>query len=242
MQAAPSSRTLAIKERLYPGHMHPYRIYERLIDQRATPGSVVLDYGCGRTAPDLQRLRGRSLKLIGIDLVEFTVDIPEITLIGISLDPSRRSLAIADASVDLVICRSVVEHLVDPTHVFSEFARVLKSGGSVIFLTANAWDYASVIARIVPNRFHGKVVAATEGRDEQDTFPTEYRCNTETSIQKLAQSTGFKVRQIDFLNQYPSYLMFSLPLFFLGTAYERLTSKYGALKKLRGWILCELQK
>ena len=62
--------------------------------------------------------------------------------------------------------------------MFREFNRVLKPGGRAILLTPSKYDYVSIIARFMPNRLHGKLVNATEGRAEEDTFPTHYRANS----------------------------------------------------------------
>jgi 2-polyprenyl-3-methyl-5-hydroxy-6-metoxy-1,4-benzoquinol methylase len=61
-----------------------------------------------------------------------------------------------------------MEHVADPDAVFSEIARALKPGGAYLCLTANKYDYASLIARIVPNRFHPWIVNRVEGRQEHD--------------------------------------------------------------------------
>jgi SAM-dependent methyltransferase len=149
---------------------------------------------------------------------------------------------LADASVDLIISRSVFEHLVDPAAVYAEMARVLRPGGNLLFLTANMWDYGTLVARMVPNRFHAKVVKAVEGRDEEDTFPTAYRSNTRSAVERLAAGAGLQVRQFEYLSQYPNYLMFNGLAFFVGMCYEKLISRWEILRALRGWILVTLHK
>jgi SAM-dependent methyltransferase len=146
------------------------------------------------------------------------------------------------ASVDVIMARSVVEHLSDPTAVFQEFARILRPGGVFVFLTANLWDYASLIASAVPNRFHPWIVARTEGREELDVFPTQYRANTRAAVSRHADASGLRVLRFDYLGQYPPYLMFNGPLFLLGTYYEKLITRFERLHWLRGWIHCTLQK
>ncbi len=151
-------------------------------------------------------------------------------------------MPVEDASVDLIISRSVFEHLVDPQSVYREMHRVLKPGGKLIFLTANIWDYGTAIARIVPNRFHARIVSKVEGRAEEDTFPTAYKTNSRSAVNRLAHGAGFRVHGFDYLNQYPNYFMFNAALFLAGVGYERVTSAVPALKYLRGWVLVTLQK
>lgn len=119
---------------------------------------------------------------------------------------------------------------------------MLRPGGRVVFLTANLWDYASLIAAIVPNRFHPWIIAKAEGRKEHDTFPTRYRSNTRRAIRRLAEGAGFTIERFSYLGQHPSYLAFCPPLYLLGSLYERFLSASPSLHWLRGWILCTLRR
>lgn len=226
--------------RWYSGIPHPYAIFERCVANllAAAPGQTLLDAGCGRTVPVLRKYLGKADRLIGVELVDFT-DVPP----GIETHNADLSnLPIADGSVDVIMSRSVFEHLTDPESVYREFFRVLKPGGRLVFLTANMWDYGTLAARLVPNRFHARVVKVVEGRPEEDTFPTAYKTNTRGDVSRLAKDAGFEVEGFEYLSQYPNYLMFSGILFAVGTAYEKIISRFNALKILRGWILVTLRK
>lgn len=233
-----STLSQRLQARFYDPQDHPYRVFERQVQAHLKPDSVLMDAGCGRSAPVLKGYIGRAARLIGVELVDFK-DVPE----GIeTYKTDLANLPLPDASVDLIMSRSVFEHLTDPEAVYRELARVLKPGGRILFLTANMWDYGTQVARLVPNRFHARVVKMTEGRKEEDTFPTAYRTNTRSDVDRLARMAGLRVEGFDYLNQYPNYLMFNGVLFFLGMCYERLTTKMDALKILRGWIMVNLEK
>lgn len=226
-------------ERFYRDVPHPYRLFERKVDALVAGGArVLLDAGCGRTVPVLRKYLGRVDRLIGVELVSFTDVPPGIETYNANLG----TLPIADASVDLIMSRSVFEHLTDPGPVYREFARVLRPGGRVVFLTANMWDYGTLVARMVPNRMHGRIVKVVEGREEEDTFPTAYKTNTRVDVDRLAAQAGLRVEGFEYLSQYPNYLMFNGLLFLLGTAFEKLISRFDALRILRGWILVTLVK
>jgi SAM-dependent methyltransferase len=137
----------------YANSPHPYRLYEEHVDVNLlTPDSVLLDAGCGRTVPVLRKYLGRARRLIGIELVSFSDVPPGIETYNADLS----DMPLPDASVDLIMSRSVFEHLTDPAAVYKEFARVLRPGGVLVFLTANMWDYGTLVARLVPNRFHSQ--------------------------------------------------------------------------------------
>ncbi len=236
MSSALAQRLL---ERWYADVPHPYRLFEQRVSQLlGDGGQVLLDAGCGRTAPVLRKFQGRAARLIGVERVAFT-DVPP----GIEThNADLARLPLPDASVDLIMSRSVFEHLTDPDAVYREFARVLKPGGRVLFLTANMWDYGTLVARLVPNRFHGRIVRAVEGRAEEDTFPTAYKTNTRRDVERLAADAGLRVESFDYLSQYPNYLMFNGVLFAIGTAFEKIISRVHALRFLRGWIMVTLRR
>jgi SAM-dependent methyltransferase len=228
-----------LRDRFYDPEAHPYRVFERHVESLVSPATAcLLDAGCGRTVPVLRKYLGQVKRLIGVELVDFT-DVPA----GIeAYNADLGKLPLDDACVDLIMSRSVFEHLQDPQAVYREFARVLRPGGRAVFLTANLWDYGTTVARLVPNRFHARVVKVVEGRNEEDTFPTAYRSNTLAEVERLAADAKLRVASFSYLNQYPNYFMFNGALFMLGVAYERLTSRINALRFLRGWILVTLEK
>ena len=227
-----------LRARHYADRTHPYRTFEARIDSLLDSDDALLDAGCGRTVPTLRKYVGRARRLVGVDLVEFR-DVPS----GIeTYQVDLASLPLETSSIDLIVSRSVFEHLVDPLAVYREMARVLRPGGVVVFLTANMWDYATLIARLVPNRFHARIVKAVEGRDEEDTFPTAYKTNTRRDIERLAAASGLRLASIEYLSQYPNYFMFNGALFFAGMCFEKLIHRFESLRILRGWILVTLRK
>lgn len=230
-----------LKEKFYgKGWSHPYKIFEQKVFDHIQTNATILDVGCGRTAPVLKKFVGLGRTLIGMDLCELKTT-------GHNASPSfikgnATAISLKDASVDLVISRSVLEHLENPAEVYREVYRILKPEGYLIFLTPNFYDYASILSKLIPGRFHSRIVRLTEGRNEEDTFPTCYRSNTERQVKKLASMTGFEISSLDYLGQYPSYFMFNPVLFMIGTAYDKLICRFDAFKCLRGWILVVLRK
>jgi ubiquinone/menaquinone biosynthesis C-methylase UbiE len=235
----PTTLAASLRDRFYENDTHPYRLFEGRVSSLLThSGIALLDAGCGRTVPVLRRFVGKAGRLIGVELVDFT-DVPD------GIETYKADLAeipLPDACVDVVMSRSVFEHLTDPEPVYREFARILKPGGRVIFLTANGWDYGSLVARLVPNRHHARVVNFVEGRAEEDTFPTAYKTNTRGAVARLAGQSGLSIASFEYLGQYPNYLMFNGVLFFLGMCYEKLIARFDALRFLRGWIMVTLEK
>lgn len=227
-----------LRQRYFGREEHPYRTFEREVEHYLHPEFTLLDAGCGRTAPVLEKFRLKAKRLIGVDLVRFDAGVRGIELLNNDL----ANVGLPDGCVDLVMSRSVMEHVENPLAVYSEINRVLRPGGHFIFLTANLWDYASLIAKLIPNRFHPWIVSRVEGRQEQDVFPIQYRTNTCGAVRQFAGHTGFDIVSLRYLGQYPCYFMFNGALFFLATGYEKLISRFAMLHFLRGWILVVLRK
>lgn len=227
-----------LRARFFRDEDHPYQRLTATIDALLQPGMTLLDAGCGRTPSLLTRYRGRAGRLIGVDLVTFDGTIEGIEL----LNEDLAHLSVASGSVDLIVSRSVMEHLAEPQHVYAEMARILKPGGRFVFITANLWDYASLISLLLPNRWHPWLVSRLEGREEEDVFPIHYRTNTRRAVERLAKEAGFEIETFRYLGQYPSYFMFNGGLFLLATAYEKIISRFEFLAGLRGWLFVVLRK
>lgn len=167
-----------LKEKYFGQDRHPNVIFEDKVLSYLNPSDTILDIGCGRTAPNLKQMRGKAARLIGIELVDFTPETKAMPDLELHNNDMANLKDIADASINLAYCRSVMEHIEHPTQCYREIYRVLKPGGRFVFLTANIWDYASIIAMLIPNALHPIIVNRTEGREMEDTFPTQYRTNS----------------------------------------------------------------
>ena len=227
-----------LKHKYFGRDEHPYTTLEREIEGHLGPEVVLLDAGCGRGAPVLSKFAGRARRLIGVDVVEFLPGLDGLELVRGDLGAT----GLPDASVDLVYSRSVMEHVADPARVYAEMQRILRPGGRFVFLTANLWDYASILAWIIPNRLHPWIVARVEGRAEEDVFPIQYRTNTRAAVEHWAAGSGFEVESFQHLGQYPAYFQFNGLLFWLATGYEKLIGRFRCLHGLRGWIFVVLGK
>lgn len=227
-----------IKRLLDSGLETPRNTYSNTVIRFAGGANCILDIGCGYTAPDLEKLHVNSALKVGTDIVDGLCPAASPSVRFIQADCSR--LPFYDAIFDLVICRSVFEHLEDPLATFCEVSRVLAPRGVFVFLTPNRWDYVSLAASFVPNRLHGKLVHKLTGRNEEDTFPTLYRANSIGRIRSLATHARLRVVQLQLLREHPHYLQFNSLAYAFGLAFEQSVQRF--LKSLRPWILGILER
>ncbi|MBN1522738.1 MAG: class I SAM-dependent methyltransferase [Candidatus Aureabacteria bacterium] len=192
------------------------------------PSFVVLDIGCGRGAyakdkvflrKNLRILRGKVDKVIGIDVdpsARKNQFIDEFRLI------ENDSWPVEQDSVDLAVCDNVLEHIENPDKFFSEVCRVLKNGGYLCIRTPNRWSYISIAARLIPNKYHHKVTSAVqEDRQEEDVFPTFYKCNSIGKLKRIMAKNQFDCVVYGYEAE-PSYLSFSRIAYFFGVLHQRL--------------------
>jgi SAM-dependent methyltransferase len=164
------------------------------------PECTVLDFGAGRGKWATRRtgfrlalldLRQRARRVIGADVDVAVRENPllhEALVIG-----ADGRIPLPDASVDLIVAWAVLEHVQDPQATATELTRVLKPGGWLCAWTPNKWGLVGIGARLVPNRFHARVLKGVlrDARRHEDIFPTVYRMNTLRALRRLFPTDGF---------------------------------------------------
>jgi len=194
----------SLRERVYPeiafggfSSIDPKVAFYVRVHALLRSSFVVLDAGCGRGCHaedpvsfrrDLVTFRGKCRRVIGIDVAPSSSGNPLIDEFRLIRDDRW---PLPDASIDLCVSNNVLEHVSDPSAFFSEASRVLKEGAYLCIRTPNAWGYAAMWARLIPNRWHAAVLRAL-GRevDEKDVFPTRYRCNTVSKMKSMLGRHG----------------------------------------------------
>ncbi|MEO3761512.1 methyltransferase domain-containing protein [Mycobacterium sp. B14F4] len=157
------------------------------------PTDVVLDFGAGRGEPiiddavefrrHLSNLKGRCAHLEGCDIDDAVLQNPYLDHAEV-IAPGA-SLPYPDEHFDIVLARSVLEHVDDPHFVARELMRVTKPGGLIAAITPNKYGYIATGARLVPNRMHVKALeSAQPQRKPEDVFPTRYRMNTAAALRR----------------------------------------------------------
>ncbi len=201
------------------------------VNSLVNSSSVVLDVGCGRGAycedavayrRSLRNLHGKAARVIGIDVDQGAQANPfldEFHLI------QKRFWPIGDDSIDLVLCDNVLEHVERPDEFFMEIRRVLKNDGFLCIRTPNQWSYAGLFARLIPNKYHAKVIFAVQGRKEEDVFPTVYKCNSIRKLRGIMKKNGFEHVVYGYEAE-PSHLKFSRIAYSLGMLHRRLAPAF----------------
>ena len=176
-------------------------LFFTLIHSVLRPEMNVLDYGAGRGKwaeletgykRALTTLKGRCARLTGCDIDPAVRDNPLIDeAVVIEHDAP---LPFPDAHFDIITSWAVLEHVDNPAAAAAEIARVLKPGGVFFAWTPNKWGYVGIGARLIPNRFHARMLRGldTGGRRGEDVFPTRYRINTVGAVSRYFPADDFE--------------------------------------------------
>lgn len=171
--------------------------YEFVVERLVTDGCAWIDVGGGksilpRNRSLAERLARRCGHLVGVD--------PSETLQENVLVHERAQCFVEDyrseRKFDLATLRMVAEHITDPDRAIASLAALLKPGGKAVIYTPNRWSPLSLLAGVVPFRWHHRLTHVLWQTKEEDVFPTVYRMNSRRRLRTLFERGGF--RQIDF--------------------------------------------
>jgi SAM-dependent methyltransferase len=152
------------------------------------------------------------------------------------------SLPFRPGTFDVIVMRSVMEHLRDPGAVLADMAAALRPGGHIVAVAPSRWYYASVIGRLVPDRAARRLLRFIFGDTVYDNYPTYYRANTPAALARLAAGAGLELIEARVCPHPPDYLKFSPLLFRLGVLFDRAAGWLPATRVLQAAYLYVLRK
>jgi ubiquinone/menaquinone biosynthesis C-methylase UbiE len=192
-------------------------IYKKFVEKEISSDTIILEAGCGFSNM-FQDIYSRVQHVIGVDINEEFLNknplIKEKIVADLSSIPQ-----VADNSIDLIISSWVFEHLKCPSDVFSEFRRVLKKGGKLIFITPNSWNYVVILNRIIPMWLRKIIVGSMSKNLVTDPMPVFYKANSLRRIKRLASRNSLKIKNL-VLNGDPTYIAISKFFFYIGILIE----------------------
>jgi ubiquinone/menaquinone biosynthesis C-methylase UbiE len=207
-----------------------------MIAKRLQPGMRVLDLGAGPGKDGPVNFAHTGVDVVGVDPDSAIASNQRVhyRVLG-----TAERLPFRRESFDLVYCDWVAEHLKEPSVAVGEVLRILKPGGAFLFRTGNRRHYVFAIAAHTPHWFHR--LAANRVRKLSDEsvepYPTYYRINTVRAVRDTLAAVGFEQEELLTIEPEPSYLVFSVPSFLFGVAYERLVNRFDGLAGLRDTLL-----
>lgn len=191
---------------------------------RALPaGAIVADVGGGRTCSFADRVPvDHDLTIVAVDVsadelaANTSVD---KTLLG---DVSRH-IPFADGEIDLLVSRTLLEHVSDVQGAARAMARVLKPGGQTLHLLPCRYALFAVVARVVPFDLAKRVlhilIPESKGVVEFDVF---YDRGHPAALERTFAEAGFREVTVECTWDQTAYFHAFFPAFLLVLVYQRL--------------------
>lgn len=224
---------VALTEPLFP-------IYEQLICQHAAAqdGGIILDVGAGFLLPDaLKSSFAANHKIIGMDILKSSLRKNSHVDAALVADACK-SWPLADNSVDIVISRSVMEHLYDNETFAQEMFRVLKPGGVCIHVLPGKNAPFSLLNRALPNAWTKKLVAwAFPERKDELGFVAYYQSCSYPGLPRLFERQGFKIDYLRFRYYQSAYYVALFPIYLVSALYDWSMWKLGVKKLASQYLL-----
>ena len=126
----------------------------RLVDFSAYRGKRLLEIGCG-IGTDLVRFARGGAHVSGVDLSQTAIDLARknFELNGVSAEELRvgngEALPYAGASFDVVYGHGVLQYTSNPAQLVAECHRVLKPGGTAIFMVYNRVSWLNALSKVM---------------------------------------------------------------------------------------------
>lgn len=214
------------KTRLRFNYFNPDDHYEAIVAKLVNAQTRWADIGCGRdifpSNPALAlELSKRCRFLFGIDPDPNIRDNPYIHegFEGIVEDcpPDKR--------FDLITLRMVAEHITDPSRSVAKIAQITEVGGMVVVYTPNKWAPVSLLAALVPNRFHQHFKRIVWDTQARDTFPTAFKLNTREALRHYFLANNMKEIHFAYLDDCRTFSGFR-PLSYLELGTQKILRQF----------------
>ncbi len=168
----------------------------QLVDFGGFANHTLLEVGCG-IGTDLARFARGGAKVTGVDLSQTAIDLAAKNFALHGLNPvelrvaNGEALPYADAAFDHVYGHGVLQYTADPARLVGECYRVLKPGGTAIFMVYNRISWLNGLSKVMKVKlehedapclrtlsiaeFSGLLASFSEVRIVPERFPVKSR-------------------------------------------------------------------
>jgi ubiquinone/menaquinone biosynthesis C-methylase UbiE len=224
-------------------HLHTLYKFEvaGLVNRR--PAQVVLDIGGGKECPFLPFVKeAGSHLIIAVDCSDHELRLNPGLDSKVVADAASSAFPFRDSSADLIVSRSVVEHLHDNAAFFANCARVLRPGGTLVHTFPCKFAPFSLINQLLPNRVTRRLLADFHPHWEDECgFVAYYDHCYYSAVRELLERNGFCNARFAFRYYQSIYFDFCFPLYVLALVYDLLVWAVG-VRNLACGILVTAQR
>ena len=146
--------TLAFFDDLDEYRFDKLRYLPQLVDFSGFRGQQLIEIGCG-IGTDLVRFARGGARVTGVDLASTAIDLARqnFTLHGVAAEDLRvangEALPYPDGAFDVVYGHGVVQYTADAPQLIRECHRVLRPGGTAIFMVYNRVSWLNALSKVM---------------------------------------------------------------------------------------------
>jgi SAM-dependent methyltransferase len=205
-------------------------------------GAKVVDVGGGRKCDVAKYRSPRSgIQLIAVDIsaeeLEHNTDVDETRVADVIKD-----LPFADDEVDLMVSRSVLEHLQNSEAFIANSARALKRGGYAIHVFPSRYAPFAMVNRLLPTSISKRLLhILIPGSEGRLGFRAYYDRTYVSEMRRILERNNFQIIDIEVSYYQAGYFNFFVPFFALNALYELIVYALG-LENLAASVLVVARK
>jgi len=206
------------------------------------PNQLVVDVGGGKSCPFAKYRRPESgTRIVAVDVSEDDIkenrDVDEARTADIV-----QGLPFGPAEVDMIVSRSVLEHLADLEAFIANSKGVLKPGGYFIHFLPGRFAPFAIINRMLSQRLSRRILFFLHPQTVGICgFPSFYDRCSYSALARLVESPGFEIEEQRLTYYQSRYFDFFFPLYLASVGYELLARATG-LPNLSAYILIVARK
>ena len=200
-------------------------MYKAIIRERssAIERPVILDAGGGKQGSFSHDARAL---LVAVDID--STELAQNRTADLRIAGDACVLPLDADSMDLVVSRTVVEHLPDVEKFVRESRRVIRPMGCAVHFFPLKWAVFSTLNRVLPARLARAILFALQPQVRTTNgFRAYYDNCTPSRFVSVLEANGFEIEFVRIGYYGARYFDFFVPLYLLVAAYERLVAALG---------------
>lgn len=178
------------------------------------PGTTLCDVGGGAQPMfSVEEKTALDLEVIGLDIDQAELDKAPSGAYDRVVCADITRFEPGDIVADLVICRTVLEHVRDNEAAFASLAGILKPGGVLLVFVPSKYALFAIANRVLPERTKQRLLFSLfpHKADGHSGFPAFYDRCTPWQFRRLAASNELETRE-QRLYYWSSYFTIVFPL------------------------------
>jgi ubiquinone/menaquinone biosynthesis C-methylase UbiE len=200
-----------------------FAYYDEAIRGLIKDGQTVADIGGGKTGPAAAlKSEFNGIKIIAVDISEDELRSNEHADEKIVADVTRH-IPLPAESVDIMVSRTVLEHLKTPGDFFKNAYPIIKRNGYFIHLFPSKFSLFAVLNQLLPSKLSSKLITFFfPGRGATGVFPSFYNDCRYPNIIKLLHKHGYQVDDIKISYYQSDYFGIFVPAYIFSLIWDNI--------------------